>query len=74
MKNASHSYSLPPTLRDRIREIAEKQNMTQSALVERILQEAVDQYDNVKSAFDDMSIFQLIDAISEQTMKRKKKK
>jgi hypothetical protein len=68
----SISYSLEESLISEITKIAEKQGMTASGLVERVMKEAVDAYQGVESPFDEMTVFQLLDAI--QAAKKRKKR
>lgn len=69
-----HSYSIDVKLIEEITRIADKQGLTSSALVERILKEAVEAYQGVESPFDEMTVFQLIDAIQAAKKRQKKKK
>jgi metal-responsive CopG/Arc/MetJ family transcriptional regulator len=69
-----HSYNLQTKLISEVSRIAAKQGLTASALVERILQEAVDEYNGLESPFSDMTVFQLIDAIQAAKKKKQKKR
>lgn len=66
------SYTLEESLIVEIAKVAEKQGMSASALVERVMREAIDAYKGIESPFDEMTVFQLLDAI--QAAKGRKKK
>ena len=73
MRKRTNAYSLDEKLISDIAEIAAKQGLTASALVERVLKEAVDAYRGVESPFNTMTIFQLLDTIQAASKKKRKK-
>jgi antitoxin component of RelBE/YafQ-DinJ toxin-antitoxin module len=67
------SYNLDEAVIDRIQDVAEKQGLTASALVNRILKASVEKHDLVVEGLRGVDVWELVEELARQGKRKKKK-